>query len=164
MAIETYDVGDDVRLKATITDIDDTAFDPTGVIILVKKPDGSMLTYLSSTGFTSQGTWDASANSPSLADGTGTAGHYYTVSTAGTQTFNDESITFAVDDYVYYNGATWRRLQNVQSTELTKSSTGVYYIDQYLTNQPGTWWYGSDTVDNRAAEETYFFVREQELL
>ena len=153
----TWDIGDEPRLTATFKDADKIATDPTAAIIIVKKPNGNILTYVSA-GFSSQGSWGAFANSPALADGTGTAGHYYTVSTAGTQTFGDKELIFAVGDRIYYNGAVWRRLQNVQLTSLTRPSIGVFYVDQYLTLS-GPWIYGCDGVGARAAAEDYFYVR-----
>ena len=45
------------------------------------------------------GTWDASANSPSLASGTGTEGTVYKVSTAGTTTLDGIS-SWAVNDFL----------------------------------------------------------------
>lgn len=156
----TWDIGDEPRLTATFKDDVGVATDPTAAIIIVKKPNGTVLTYLSSAGFSSQGAWDASANSPALADGVGTAGHYYTVSTAGAQLFGDKSLAFAAGDRVYYNGKVWRRLQNVQTASLAKPSTGVFYVDQYLS-LPGMWVYGSDGVGARAAGEDYFYVRRQ---
>lgn len=56
-----------------------------------------------------QGSWNASTNSPTLADGTGNAGDVYRVSTAGTQNLGSGSITFAVGDLVIYNGSVWER-------------------------------------------------------
>lgn len=35
----TYDIGDQVRLTATLTDLDGTATDPTAVTLTVRKPD-----------------------------------------------------------------------------------------------------------------------------
>lgn len=156
-----YPPGQDIRLTATFADAAGTVTDPTAAVIIVKKPDDTVLAYVTSTGFSDQGAWDASANSPALADGTGTAGHYYTVSVAGTQTFGDESLTFAVGDRIYYNGKVWRQLQNVQSTNLTKDSTGVYYVDQYITNLQKVWCYSSDGVGVRAAQDSKFFVKRQ---
>lgn len=150
-----YDVGQDVRLTATFSAA------PTAAIIQVKKPNGSILSYLSG-GFASQGNWDAGANSPALADGTGTAGHYYTVTVEGTQAFGDEAISFEVGDRIYYNGKVWRLLKNVQATALAAPSAVVFYVDQYVTMQ-GTWVYGSDGVAVRAASEASFKVRAQQV-
>jgi hypothetical protein len=52
-----------------------------------------------------RGTWNASTNSPALANGTGTAGHTYRVDTAGTALGS----TFAVGDYVIYTGTVWQK-------------------------------------------------------
>lgn len=52
-----------------------------------------------------RGTWNASTNSPTLANGTGTAGHTYRVDTAGTALGS----TFAVGDYVIYTGSVWQK-------------------------------------------------------
>lgn len=65
--------------------------------------------YISLSGEAYQGTWDASSNTPSLADGTGTAGHYYRVTVAGTVDFGDGDIAFIVGDDVYYDGTVWDR-------------------------------------------------------
>lgn len=64
-----------------------------------------------------QGDWNASTNTPTLVDGTGTKGDTYNVSVAGTQTFGGESIYFFVGDRVIYNGSVWQRFSsgNVQS-------------------------------------------------
>lgn len=52
------------------------------------------------------GTWNANTNTPTIANGTGTAGQFYIVTVAGTW----NSITFAVGDQVYYNGTIWQRI------------------------------------------------------
>lgn len=59
----------------------------------------------------SQGNWDASTNTPTLASGTGTEGHYYRVSVAGTTTLDDES-SWSVDDALLFDGSTWRKCQS----------------------------------------------------
>lgn len=132
----TWDVGDEPRLFAIFVDSDDLPQSPTAAVIVVKKPADSILSYKSATGFSDQGDWDASANSPTLADGIGTAGDYYTVSVAGTQTFGDESLSFAAGDQIYYNGKVWRRLQNVQATTLTKVSFSDQGNWDASTNSP----------------------------
>jgi hypothetical protein len=55
-----------------------------------------------------QGTYNASTNTPTLVDGTGTSGYFYRVNTAGTQNFGSGSQTFVVGDWVMYNGAIWQ--------------------------------------------------------
>jgi hypothetical protein len=56
-----------------------------------------------------KGAWNASTNSPTLADGTGDNGDVYRVSVAGTQNLGSGSLTFAVGDFVIYNGTIWQR-------------------------------------------------------
>jgi hypothetical protein len=69
--------------------------------------------YLPTSGDTPKGEWNASTNSPTLADGTGTAGDYYDVTTAGTANLGSEAITYTVGDVVKYNGATWFKIDSV---------------------------------------------------
>lgn len=59
-----------------------------------------------------KGNWDASTNTPALADGTGTNGDFYIVSVGGTQDLGSGSITFLENDRVIYDGANgvWEKL------------------------------------------------------
>jgi len=56
-----------------------------------------------------KGTWNATTNTPTIADGVGTAGDYYLVSVAGTQNLGSGSITFAVGNTVIYEGSIWQK-------------------------------------------------------
>ena len=56
------------------------------------------------------GTWDASTNTPTLADGTGTQGHWYRVIVGGTIDLGSGSITFDVGDDVSHNGSVWEKI------------------------------------------------------
>ena len=54
------------------------------------------------TGLDYQGTWNASTNTPTLASGVGTQGHYYIVSVAGTT--NLDGVTdWQVGDWAVYS-------------------------------------------------------------
>ena len=57
-----------------------------------------------------KGKWNASTNTPTLVDGTGTDGDFYIVSVAGTQDLGSGSIDFYVNDRVLYNGSAWERV------------------------------------------------------
>ena len=70
-------------------------------------------TYLPTSGDTPKGEWNASSNSPALADGSGVAGDYYDVTTAGTQNLGSGPIIFNVGDVVKYNGSTWFKIDSV---------------------------------------------------
>lgn len=55
-----------------------------------------------------KGAWDASTNTPTLADGVGDNGDCYRCSAAGTVNFGSGPITFAVGDFCIYNGSVWQ--------------------------------------------------------
>lgn len=57
-----------------------------------------------------KGTWDASTNTPTLANGTGTNGWYYRVVVGGTQNLGSGNITFSAGDDVLYDGLVWQRV------------------------------------------------------
>jgi hypothetical protein len=69
--------------------------------------------YLSSTSDSPKGAWDASSNTPTLADGSGTAGDYYDVTVAGSSDLGSGSIAFTVGDVVKYNGTVWFKIDSV---------------------------------------------------
>ena len=77
-----------------------------------------------------KGTWNASTNTPTLADGTGTKGDYYVVSTAGTQTFDGILLFFGAGDWIVYNGAVWQRVEggsdgNFSNVTLNSTDAGA---------------------------------------
>lgn len=67
------------------------------------------LAQLPVTGMQYMGEWNATTNSPSLSNGSGTNGHWYRVTTAGTVNFGAGNITFIVGDAVIYNGSVWQK-------------------------------------------------------
>jgi predicted RecA/RadA family phage recombinase len=86
-----------------------------------------------------KGTWNASTNTPTLADGTGAKGDYYVVSTAGTQTFGGIQLFFGAGDWIVYNGAVWQRVEggsdgnfaNVTLTSTDAGATAAPLLDLY---------------------------------
>jgi hypothetical protein len=90
-----------------------------------------------SSGSTFKGNWDATANNPTLADGTGNNGDYYNVSVAGSQTFDGSSVTFNVGDEIKYNGTVWVRIPGTQSVPSVFGRTGavVATTGDYTTDQ-----------------------------
>ena len=64
-----------------------------------------------------KGTWDASTNTPALADGTGNTGDMYIVSVAGIVDFGSGDITFYEGDRVVYNGSVWQRVAGSKEVE-----------------------------------------------
>ena len=76
-------------------------------------------------GLNYQGAWNASTNTPSLADGTGTKGHFYEVSVAGVQDLGSGSITFEIGDYCAHNGSIWQKIDRVDIVTSVFSRIGA---------------------------------------
>ena len=57
-----------------------------------------------------KGNWNASTNTPTLVNGTGTKGDFYICNVAGTVDFGDGAISFLVNDRVIYDGTVWSKL------------------------------------------------------
>ena len=79
-----------------------------------------------------QGTWNASTNTPTLTSSVGTAGFYYVVSTAGSTTLNGIS-TWAVGDWVIFQGSVWQKVaasgSSAFSTLTVTGLTGYMYAN-----------------------------------
>jgi hypothetical protein len=82
--------------------------------ILVSQLPNSVMEY--------KGTWDASTNTPTLANGTGNQGDVYLCSVAGTVNFGAGAISFVVSDQVIYSGSIW---QKASGTNGTVTSVGL---------------------------------------
>ena len=91
-----------------------------GQTILLNGLINSALLPSASGGLTYLGTWNATTNIPALANGTGTAGQFYKVSTAGTQVAFS-STAFNIGDTIVYNGttSTWQRIADSTITAIT---------------------------------------------
>ena len=77
-----------------------------------------------------QGNWNASTNSPSLADGTGNAGDVYLVTVAGTQNLGSGSITFALGDWVVYGASgVWFKSINSNAVNSVNGQTGTVSLN-----------------------------------
>lgn len=71
-----------------------------------------------------QGTWDALTNSPTLASGVGTQGHYYVVSVAGSTNL-DGITTWSLGDWAIFNGTAWEKVDNTDAVISVNSATGA---------------------------------------
>ena len=85
-----------------------SAYAPGSGLGILQLNGASDITIADLTVEATAGEWNASTNSPTLANGTGTAGQSYIVSVAGTAL----GITFAVGDYVFYTGSVWQKGNN----------------------------------------------------
>jgi hypothetical protein len=84
-----------------------------------------------------KGTWNASTNTPTLANGTGDTGDVYICNVAGTVNFGAGAIAFAVGDYVIYSGTIWQRssgaVGTVTSVALTVGGDAISVSGSPLT-------------------------------
>lgn len=114
--------GDNVELTLTV-DV------PNGVPLL----DGTGLIKISQmpiSGLNYHGNWDASTNTPTLADGVGTAGDMYRAHVAGSQNLGSGPIDFAVGDLVVYEGAVWQKFEAAAGVISVNGQTGAVTLDQ----------------------------------
>lgn len=81
-----------------------------------------------------KGTWDASTNTPVLADGSGQAGDTYRVAVGGTRNLGSGNITFIAGDDVIYNGTIWQRNPSSQTVVSVNGKQGVVVIDKSDVN------------------------------
>lgn len=90
-----------------------------------------------------KGTWNANTNSPSLANGTGSTGDLYQVSTAGSTDFGAGSIAFAIGDKAVYNGTVWEKWLMTDAVTSVNGATGVVVLDAdditYTQTDPADW-------------------------
>lgn len=70
-----------------------------------------------------QGTWNATTNTPTISNGTGTNGHFYIVSVAGTTNI-DGINSWAIGDWIIFNGTTWNKIINSNDVNSVFGRTG----------------------------------------
>lgn len=76
------------------------------------------------------GTWDASTNTPTLANtDTGVQGRLYRVTVAGTVDFGAGNITFDIGDSVVNNGTVWEKWDHSDQVLSVNSQTGAVVLD-----------------------------------
>ena len=116
--------------------IDDNAADIQAIIDSVDSPDGICPLDSSSKvpianlpdavlgALKYQGTWNATTNTPTIVSGTGTQGHYYVVSTAGTTNIDGEA-DWEIGDWIVFNGTAWEKIDNSDKVSSVNGYTGV---------------------------------------
>lgn len=91
-----------------------------------------------------KGNWNASTNTPTLIDGTGSAGDVYRVSVAGTQDLGSGSVTYDIGDWVVYSGTIWEKSSNSNAVTSVNGQTGAVSLsttnisegtNQYFTDE-----------------------------
>lgn len=98
-----------------------TPLDNTAKIPIEFIPDAVL------TGNSYQGSWNASTNTPTLADGVGAGGDNYRVAVAGTSDLGNGPIAFLEGDHVIYNGVLdkWERIGSSSAVVSVAGKTGV---------------------------------------
>lgn len=92
-----------------------------------------------------KGNWDASSNTPTLADGIGDSGDVYRVSVAGTQDLGSGPITFNIGDFVIYSGTIWEKSINSNEVVSVNGYTGVVDLDTDDVDEGATNLYFTDS-------------------
>lgn len=88
------------------------------------------LQQLPSSIMTYEGVWDASTNTPTLADGVGDGGEVYRVGVAGTQDLGSGPIDFEVGDYAILNSSlVWEKSDTTDAVASVNGLTGVVVLD-----------------------------------
>ena len=94
-----------------------------------------------------QGAWNATTNTPALSNATiEAAGHWYSVSAAGTVDFGAGNITFALNDRVYSNGTTYQKGVALNSTIVLPA--GEILVGQTTGLAAGVTMSGQATISN----------------
>lgn len=71
-----------------------------------------------------QTVWNANTNSPSLANGVGTKGHYYVVSVTGSTSL-DGITDWAIGDWAIFDGTVWRKVDNTDAVSSVNGYLGA---------------------------------------
>lgn len=102
-----------------------------------------------------QGTWNANTNSPTLADGAGNAGDVYIVSVAGSQDLGSGSISFAVGDWIVYNGSVWQKSVNSNAVASVNGFTGAVVLTTSDISEGSNLYFTNGRVDTQVATYKY---------
>lgn len=81
------------------------------------------------SGLAFQGNWDADTNTPALVSSTGTSGHYYVVSVAGTTSLDGESDWGVGDWAIFTDTGVWIKSDNSDNVTSVNGKTGTVVLD-----------------------------------
>jgi hypothetical protein len=108
------------------------------------------------------GAWSAATNTPTLVNGTGTAGQWYRVATAGTQDLGAGPLVFGVGDEVVYNGAVWEQIGRADAVnsvngyiglvglgrdDIDEGTSNLYFTDDRAKDAAGSSLLDTSTID-----------------
>jgi hypothetical protein len=75
-----------------------------------------------------QTVWNATTNSPALASGTGTKGHYYITNVAGSTNL-DGIVDWKIGDWAIFDGTVYRKVDNTDAVSSVNGLTGAVSLD-----------------------------------
>ena len=108
---------------------------------IIQKVAGEWTNVAATTaGLVYKGTWAASTNTPTLADGGGTAGNYYIASDDGSVDFGSGAISFTAGDWaIYSSSGVWQKLDNTDNVASVFGRVGavVAVAGDYTAAQVG---------------------------
>ena len=81
------------------------------------------------------GNWNASTNTPALANGAGLSATVYRVSVAGTRDLGNGAVTYGLEEIIYYNGSKWVKLIQSQISDIQGLQAA---LNNYLQNTTDT--------------------------
>ncbi len=107
-------------------------------------------TYLPFASVVYKDVWNANTNTPTLANGVGTAGWYYICYFAGTQNLGAGSISYNVGDQLIYNGTVWKRVPSAVSVNSINGFTGTVVLTTNNIAESGTNYYWTSARSRNA--------------
>lgn len=115
----------DARVNSYVTGtiINDTTSSSTGLYSSQK------IDSLISGSLNYKGSWNATTNTPTLSDATGTTNDFYKVDVGGTQDLGSGSITFVVGDDVIHNGTVWEVFTTANAVTSVNTKVGAVVLD-----------------------------------
>jgi hypothetical protein len=102
------------------------------------------------------GDWNASTNTPTLVNGSGVSATIYRVGVAGTRDLGSGSVTYGLDEIVYYNGAKWVKLIQSQISDIVGLRSELDALQTGLYPQ-GNWNASTNTPDIDVDAETGYY-------
>jgi hypothetical protein len=96
------------------------------------------------------GNWNASTNTPTLIDGTGSTGDVFNVSVAGTIDLGSGNIIFDAGDWAVYNGTIWELSINSDEVKDVNGQTGNVVLDTDDISEGTNKYFSNALVDANA--------------
>lgn len=104
-----------------------------------------------------KGAWDASANTPPLASGSGTKGDYYQVSVSGSTSLDGIS-NWGIGDVAAFNGVAWQRIEggaNLEGVDLSVSGKSIFGLGSVIPTALQTARFNGATISSFLTAVSY---------